>query len=257
MKKLLKLGWIILLFMACSKDDDLNIDDNYNIDKSQNQKATGSSSHELLSDGRFKSIHIELVYAQGQEPSQSSIDNFVDFIENRTFKPNGITIETRSIASLGKTKYTIEDIVQIEETNRTRYNFDDQIALWVYFSDGSSSDDTDSTSVLGTAYRNTSFVIYEQTIQKLSDGAFAPNRELLETTVITHEFGHILGLTNFGTTMVENHEDAEHGKHCNNESCLMYWAVERGAGLANLTGASSAPELDTQCIADLRENGGK
>jgi hypothetical protein len=256
MKTLLKFGWIVLVFMACSKDEDLNIDENH-IDKWLNQKITGSSSHDLLSDDRYKSMLIELVYVQGQKPSQSSVDNFVEFIKNRTYKPNGIIVESRAITASGKSNYTIEDIVSIEDANRTNYNLDDQIALWVYFSDGVSSEDTDSTTVLGTAYRNTSFVIYQQSIQKFSDDAFGPSRELLETTVITHEFGHILGLTNFGATMVENHEDAEHERHCDNESCLMYWAAESGTGLANLTGASSAPGLDDQCISDLRANGGK
>src|SRR5690606_11259953 len=256
MKTLLKFGWIVLLFMACSKDEDLNIDQDY-IDKSQNQKVTGSSAHDLLSDERYKSMLIELVYVQGQEPSQSSVDNFIDFIKNRTFKPNGIMIESRSITSTAKAEYTIEDIVRIEDANRIQYNIDDQIALWVYFSDGTSSEDTDSTSVLGTAYRNTSFVIYEQTIQKFSQGSLGPNRELLETTVITHEFGHILGLTNFGTNMVVNHEGTEHKRHCDNENCLMYWAADSTASLGSLTGASSAPTLDDQCISDLRANVGK
>ena len=33
--------------------------------------------------------------------------------------------------------------------------------------------------VLGTAYRNTSFVIYEQTVQGLSDSPFEPNRSCI------------------------------------------------------------------------------
>jgi predicted Zn-dependent protease len=66
------------------------------------------------------------------------------------------------------------------------------------FIDGASASDSGNSYVLGTAYRNTSFVIYEKTIQSLSDSPFEPSRSLFETTVITHEFGHILGLTNLG-----------------------------------------------------------
>jgi hypothetical protein len=51
-----------------------------------------------------------------------------------------------------------------------------------FFADGKSSKDTDTSVILGTAYRNT----YEQTVHGLSDSAFEPNRSLLETTVITH-----------------------------------------------------------------------
>jgi hypothetical protein len=41
-----------------------------------------------------------------------------------------------------------------------------------FFADGKSSKDTDTSVILGTAYRNTSFVIYEQTVHGLSDSAF-------------------------------------------------------------------------------------
>ncbi|PKQ45077.1 zinc metalloprotease [Confluentibacter flavum] len=256
MKKILKIVCIIIVLAACSKDDDLKTVDETN-NKHENQKATGSSSHDLLSDNTFKSLVIELVYVEGLKPSQNTIDNFVSFLNARTFKPNGITVETRAIASTGKTSYTNQDIIAIEDAHRTKYNINNQIAVWALFIDGASENTTNSGAVLGTAYRNTSFVIFEETIQELSNSTFEPNRSVLETTVVTHEFGHLLGLTNLGSNMVENHEDPEHVKHCNVESCLMYWAAENGSGLSNLVGASTAPQLDAKCIADLQANGGK
>jgi len=256
MKNILKIAWILLVVASCSTGDNLETVDK-TINKSENQKATGSSSNDLLSDDTFKSLVIELVYVEGLKPSQNTIDNFVSFLNARTFKPNGITIETRAIPSTGKTSYTIQDIITIEDAHRTQYNTNNQIAVWMLFIDGASANTTNSSTVLGTAYRNTSFVIFEETIHDLSNSAFEPNRTLLETTVITHELGHLLGLTNFGSNMVENHEDPEHSKHCNIESCLMYWAAESGLGLSNLVGTSSAPQLDAKCIADLQANGGK
>jgi predicted Zn-dependent protease len=200
---------------------------------------------------------VELVYVQGFEPSASSVANFVSFLNARTKKPGGIRVEKRAIASPGKAKYTNQDIVAIEDANRTKYNTSDQIAVWAFFVDGESVSNTDQSVVLGTAYRNTSFVIYEKTIQGLSDGPFEPDRSLMETTVITHEFGHILGLTNLGSPLQSNHEDTAHLKHCKVESCLMYWSAESGSGVANMVSSGSAPQLDSQCIADLRANGGK
>lgn len=256
MKKILKIAWILLVVTACSKGDDLKTDDE-TINKSENQKVTGSSANDLLSDDTFKSLVIELVYVEGLKPSQNTIDNFISFLNARTFKPNGITIETRTIASTGKTSYTNQDIIAIEDVNRTKYNTNNQIAVWMFFIDGASANTTNSSTVLGTAYRNTSFVIFEETIHDLSNSAFEPNRSVLETTVITHEFGHLLGLTNLGSNMIENHEDPEHAKHCNVESCLMYWAAESGSGLSNLVGSNTAPQLDAKCISDLQANGGK
>ncbi|WOD42942.1 membrane metalloprotease [Hwangdonia lutea] len=252
---------LIVSLMACSKEEVSNQVDSNNggteTNKAANRKTTGASANDLLSSSTFKSMIIELVYVDGFEPTQTAINNLKSFIEARTFKPNGITIEKRSIAPTGKLKYSIEDIISIEDSNRTKYNTNNQIAIWAFFANGESNKNTENGVVLGTAYRNTSFVIYQETIEDLSNSAFEPDRSVLETTVITHEFGHIFGLTNLGTPMVSNHEDSSHAKHCNDEDCLMYWSAETGDGLSNLIGSNKAPELDAQCIADLQANGGK
>lgn len=248
---------LAVITLGCS-DNSSNIENENNpINTAANKQATGSSSNDLLSDKTFKGMVIEIVYVEGFEPTQNAINNFKSFLENRTFKPNGITIVKKAIASPNKAKYTIQDIIDIEDKNRTKYNTNNSIAIWTFFTDGESAKNTNNSVVLGTAYRNTSFVIFEETIHDLSNSAFEPNRSVLETTVINHEFGHILGLTNLGTHMVNNHEDTEHAKHCNVESCLMYWSAETGDGLSNLIGSSTAPQLDAQCIADLQANGGK
>ncbi|TDE44384.1 membrane metalloprotease [Flavobacterium rhamnosiphilum] len=258
MKKVITL-LIIGLFLSvasCSKEDD-SIDNSVAVNPNANKQQTGSSSNDLLSDKKFKSMIIEVVYVAGFEPSSTAISNFVTFLTARTYKPNGINVIKRSIPSPGNSPYTDAEIVSIEDANRTKYNTSDQIAVWAFFADGKSSKDTDTGVILGTAYRNTSFVIFEQTIQGLSDSPFKPSRNVLETTVITHEFGHILGLTNLGTALQSSHEDAEHPKHCNVNTCLMYWSSETGSGIGNMVSGDAAPQLDAQCIADLRANGGK
>lgn len=258
MKKILSILAIALLLLltSCSKEED-PIDNSVAVNPNTNKQQTGSSANDLLSDKKFKSMVIEVVYVAGFEPSSTAINNFVNFLTARTYKPNGISVIKRSIPSPGNSPYTNEEIVSIEDANRTKYNTSDQIAVWAFFADGKSSKDTDTSVTLGTAYRNTSFVIFEQTIQALSDSPFEPNRSLLETTVITHEFGHVLGLTNLGTALQSNHEDAAHPKHCAEKSCLMYWSSETGGGISNMVSAGAAPQLDAQCIADLRANGGK
>ncbi|PIB31075.1 membrane metalloprotease [Gaetbulibacter sp. 5U11] len=222
-----------------------------------NKLSVGASANDLLSDTTFSSLVVEVVYVEGFEPSQTAISNFVSFLENRTFKPNGITVQKRAISSPGLTPYTNQEIAAIEDSNRLLYINDNQIAVWAFFADGSSANNTDSGVVLGTAYRNTSFVIYQETIQQLTSGTITNTTPILESTVITHEFGHILGLTNLGTPLQTNHEDLEHPKHCNIESCLMYWKAESGNGVMSMISGGSIPQLDAQCIADLQANGGK
>ncbi|PKQ45332.1 zinc metalloprotease [Confluentibacter flavum] len=254
-KVLVTFLFILFILQSCSKDDIDNVANGIN--KIGNKQVTGSSANDILSDTKFKSIIIELVYVEGFEPTANTIDNFKNFINATSYKPNGITVDKRAISSLGNTEYTIEEIADIEETNRTKYNNGEQIALWVFFTDGKSDKDDSETVVLGTAYRNTSFVIFEETLQNSSNNSFQPNRTLLETTVVNHEFGHLLGLTNFGTDLQSSHEDPEHSRHCNVSSCLMYWEAVSPSGLYNIMNGNSPPQLDAQCIADLQANGGK
>lgn len=259
MEKMLFL--LLIMVMSCTTEKDNSngstAGNNNTDDPTSHLQATGTSSNDLLSSTTFKSMVVELIYVEGFEPSQSSIDNFVSFLEERIHKPEGVIIEKRAIASPGNAPYTNEDIRSIENINRTKFNTENKIAVWAFFTDGSSANNSGNAVVLGTAYRNTSFVIYQETIQDLSNSAFEPNRTVLETTVINHEFGHILGLTNLGAPLQSAHEDVAHAKHCDVDSCLMFWASETGAGIDNLVGLSQAPQLDSQCIADLQANGGK
>ena len=238
------------LLLSCSNNE--NLDNTNGI--INNQQAIGSSSKDLLTDKTFKSAVIEVVYVEGFEPTSAAINNFVSFFNARAYKPNGINVVLKSIPSPGTSPYSIQEIADIESANRTKFNTSNQIAIWVFFADGQSTTDTSTSVILGESYRNTSFVIFEKTVQTLSNSPLEPNRTLLETTVITHEFGHILGLTNLGAPLQSNHEDAVHLNHCNVSSCLMYWSSETGK---NLGSATTAPQLDAQCIADLRANGGK
>lgn len=256
-KRIATLTMIFALLLSCSQNDisnDVTVDGNL---VSNNKRGTGSSSFDLLADDTFKSMVVEVVYVQGYEPSTTAINNFIAFLNERVNKSQGISIVKRAIASSGKATFTNEEIIAIEDANRTKYNTSNQIAVWALFVDGESASNTSSGLVLGTAYRNTSFVIYEKTIQSLTDSPFKPSRSLIETTVITHEFGHILGLTNLGAKLQSNHEDTDHAKHCNVESCLMYWSAESGSGIANMVSGGTAPKLDAQCLADLKANGGK
>lgn len=256
MKKIIALLTIgLFLIVSCSREDD-PIDNTVTVNPITNKQATGSSSNDLLSDKKFKSMIVEVVYVDGFEPSTTAITNFVSFLEARTYKPNGISIIKRAIPSPGKATFSVTEIAGIEDANRTKYNTYGQIAVWVFFVDGKSSSDTSTSVILGESYRNTSFVIFEKTVQGLSDSPLEPNRSLFETTVITHESGHILGLTNLGAPMQSNHEDTSHPKHCNVSSCLMYWESESGKNVSNLA-SGIAPQLDAQCLADLQANGGR
>ncbi|MDH5412648.1 MAG: membrane metalloprotease [Flavobacteriaceae bacterium] len=188
------------LFISCSKGDTTVFnDENGNhteVDTSQNEKPTGSSANDLLAENTFTKIVVEVVYVTGFKPTTTTINSFKSFLQNRLHKSDGIQIIQREIPSTGMSSYSVDDIIALETTHRTKYNSNNEIAVLAFFLNGAYAGNTNNSSVLGIANRNTSFVIFEETIREYSFGVLAPDLSVLETTVINHEFGHILGLVN-------------------------------------------------------------
>lgn len=159
---LVALMMVFVLTVSCSKQDAESEDTVGGNSIANNQKGLGTSSYDLLSDDTFTSMVIEVVYVEGYEPSATAINNFVAFLNERVYKSQGISVVKRAIASPGKATFTNQEIIAIEDANRTKYNTSNQIAVWAFFADGASANSTTSGFVLGTAYRNTSFVIFEK-----------------------------------------------------------------------------------------------
>ena len=257
MRKLMFFLFSFLLFLnySCSNDkSEIDFENGTNI--SPNRKNTGSSANDFLSSTNYKSLVIEVNYVENFRPNAQTLLNLREFLENRINKPNGITIIENKISPLAKNLYNLNDIVLIENANRTKYNTTGTLAVYLLYINGNAEEDTDSSKTLGTAYFNTSAVLFEKTIQDLSDEINEPNRISLETTVLLHEFGHLLGLVDLGSNMQNNHLDSSHDKHCDNESCLMYWQVEN-MGILQMMSSGNIPQLDTNCLLDLQANGGK
>ncbi|MDD3721713.1 MAG: membrane metalloprotease [Lutibacter sp.] len=244
---------ISLLLIGCSKSDD--IENELNNGNYPIKQQVGYSANDILSNKNFTDIYIEVMYVEGFKPSAETLTNLEDFIESRTYKTN-IVIEERLINISTKSIYSMDDVRSIEDANRSVFSFENQLTISALFLNGKSSSDTEKTTILGTSYRNTSFVIFEETIQEGSNDIFEPSKVTLESTVILHEFCHLLGLVNLGSRMVTNHEDPEHSAHCSNENCLMYYLIESGQ-MPPWMRSEQIPELDANCINDLRANGGK
>ncbi|MDR5590934.1 hypothetical protein [Christiangramia sp. SM2212] len=256
LKRLLVFIFSVTLIASCTKDDP-NSGGGGSIDRTANLKSLGTSASDLLSDMTFTSLNIEMVYVEGNKPTDEGIAKFQSFLESRIYKPDGIQINIRSVNSSGKAPFAVEEIVEIEKDERTAYNVGDEIAVYIYFADGSNEKDTNEKFVLGSAYRNTSMVIYEKTIREFASRPGAPNRATIEAATLNHEFGHLFGLVDLGTTPVSNHEDPDNEGHCVTEGCLMRASIEFGSGVINLIDGSGVPNLDDACIEDLQSVGGK
>lgn len=258
MYKFQRVFWILLLtafFSACSKDDSGDVTPT-RVDRSANLKATGDSAEDLLSDITFTSMNIELVYVNGNKPTDAALASLKNFIETRTFKPDGVSFNIRAVNSSGKAPFDIDEIAAIEREERTSYTVGDEIAIYIYFADGSNEKDKDDKFVLGSAFRNTSMVIYERTIRSFANRVGAPSRAALEAATLNHEFGHLFGLVDLGTPLTSDHEDPDSNGHCNVSGCLMRANLEFGISVVDIV-ESGVPALQEACISDLQANGGR
>jgi hypothetical protein len=206
--------------------------------------------HDFLSSSKYEILTIEIVYVEGYQPTGQSLVNLKNFLDERLNKPGGINYVYKSIASPGKSFYTIDDLREIEKDNRMAYSKHKTLETFIFFADAQYTDG----NVLGITYGNSSYAVFEKSIDNNSGGIGQPQKTILETTVEEHEFGHLLGLVDNGTKMVTAH--SANGKHCNNQDCLMYYATETADIMANIMGGE-VPPLDNNCIADLRKNGGR
>jgi len=249
MKKIIIFCLLTLAIAGCKKETTSSIisGPTTNVDK----QAAGSAAAGLLAANTYTSLRIELQYAPGMQPQSQTLTNLANFLTERLNKPGGISVFSKQVASFGKTTITVADITAFTDQYRTVYTDGNQITLYILFADA----DFSTNGVVGVAYRNTAICLFEKTIQANSGGINQASRVKVETGVLLHEIGHLLGLTNNGTSMATPHEDTANKAHCNNSNCLMYYSIET-TGLMNMFN-NAVPTLDANCLADLKGNGGK
>lgn len=233
----------LVLIVSCKKDSTTSVND-------------GVNPNSFLSAAKYDKLIVEIQYVTGFAPTASTVNNLKSFLEQRLNKPTGINIVQNAISSPRKSSYSVTDIRDIESKNRTQNTSGKTLTAYFFFADADYSSNSGNSKVLGIAYGGSSMALFEKTIKEFSGGLGEPSQTDLETAVIEHEFGHILGLVNNGTGMQTEHQDETHGKHCINDKCLMYYTAETSDIIGSIIGGS-IPQLDANCIADLKANGGK
>lgn len=259
MKKIFFLLFVSILFLGCSKDSE-NDEQPKAIDKTANLQATGSSANDILSNTNFNKLAIEIAYVKNYMPSDDAITGFLNFIKAHTFK-NNITVTYKELLSPNEATLTLNKVAELEAENRTVYNENSTLSIYIYFADAPSDDDNPDEDLvtLGAVYRNTSMVIYEKTIKELAAKSVLVTEAAIEESTLNHELGHLMGLVNLGSTMVHEHEDTDAENHCNINGCLMSAQLTFGSGAKKmlLANKNAPPSLDTECLADLKANGGR
>lgn len=252
---------MLFIFLSCSDNSITNSDNESDSDSDNDGDPTfsynhedqpGSSAVDFLASDDFESLVIEIDYMEGYKPTDETVNNLKSFLESRLNKSNITILSPSSIEADGQSSYSANDVRELEEEHRSEFSEENRLAAYVIILDGEYS----QSNVLGIAYYNTSAALFGKSIQNASEGIGSNPKSLIESTVLQHEYGHLLGLVNNGVEMQQDHQDEENGAHCDDENCLMYYAVETSDFFASLIGGE-VPELDDRCLADLAAAGGK
>jgi hypothetical protein len=207
----------------------------------------GSAAKDILTAEKYTALEIDISYMQGYKPDAASLINLHSFLSTYLNKPDGIIIKQKEVPATGKTTLSLDEVVHLEKKYRSSFSRANTIAIHILITDA----DFRGTGDLALSYWNTSFALFGSSVYDYA-GYDAEIKSRLLTTLLQHEFGHLLGLVGQGSPMQQPHKDEENGAHCDNPTCLMYYIVEYPTGPVNVI-----PKLDAHCIADLKANGGK
>lgn len=151
--------------------------------------------------------------------------------------------------------FTSGDLHDLARLHRDHQSTTTTAAFYIVFVDGYYADDSGRRgTVLGVSVGQNVIGMFKPVIDSM-----LLNADIVEQAVLVHEFGHAAGLVNAGVPPTSEHQDIENGRHCTNEDCVMYWAVDGTDAsldfvLGNLT--SSESELfGSECIDDVRAAG--
>jgi hypothetical protein len=97
--------------------------------------------------------------------------------------------------------------------------------------------------------------MFKDVIRSTNVPAFPNVVRFVEQSVLVHEGAHAIGLVDNGVKLASQHKDAEHGAHCTNDRCVMYWLNEGATDAAQfarmyvISGESIL--FDAACLGDV------
>lgn len=236
-----------LLLFSCNtqptqaEDEDLSNGENL----FSHTEEPGGAAADFLKEDRFSELLVEIQYMPGYRPEDGALDELRVFLEGYLNKV--ITIpEPQQIPGGEQEQYSANEIRDLEEQHRQHFSEENTLASYNLFVDGG----FETQNVLGIAYYNTSNAYFGKTIGDVSGSPpLSPSKDKVEGTVLRHEYGHLLGLVDNGTDMLEEHR--QNGAHCSEEECVMYASVNTTDFFANLFDGI-IPDLGDFCLADIQ-----
>jgi len=224
----------------------------------------GSMAPDYLHSDTFEKVQVEFDTIEGRELNEA-LEVGKEAMMAATMKGTPILEGWSTLPSEPSARWDTASLRELERKHRVTPVRGDHIGFYVMVVDGAYTHDTENNKRLAMAYSGTSIAVFADTIQDTCDYALifesdptvkAGLCEAMFGTALVHELGHLLGLVDEGTSMVEDHLDPDHKGHCNNPECVMHWASEQGksAELVRtflMDGKEGLEWVDEACVADI------
>lgn len=218
---------------------------------------------------KVATIEVEVAYEPDAEPftTLTNGDNIWQFTQTNiealfdgrpidvsvTVPPNLAAMQL--IPDQARDNYSAQDILNLANRYRQGSNTETGGNLWVVFLDGYFKDgDSLRTNVLGVNITGTSVTaVFKPVVNSVG---VSSQRKYVEQSSIVHELGHALGLVDTGLPTTSSHTDTDHGGHCTNEDCVMYWLNEGAVNLSDFIGLGGMSQFTVifgpECLQDTR-----
>ena len=226
----------------------------------------GPTGNATVFDPKYTAVNVEIDYEPGAEPYTGNIIGFGDTFDltyaniDRVFagkKQLGIPrtlAAMESVGAIADEELTIADIVALAETHRDQRDTATAKTYYILFVSGHYADaNGPNTGVLGISLGTTGIIVmFKDVIESAGIGNI---QRYVEQSTLVHELGHAIGLVNNGVPLTSAHQDTDHGAHCTNDSCVMYWANEGVSGMTAYATqyvlANDSILFRAECLADV------
>lgn len=210
----------------------------------------GDMARAYLRSSPARRLVVEVDYVKNERPDQGALDHLAAILRRECDKPGGVSVDLGDQIPAQHDAYTIDQIAAIERRYRSTHSDGDTASMWLLYLNGSFAE---GEGALGIAYEGSAAAIFRDQIDSATTAIVTAGA--IERSVVTHEAGHLLGMTNFGYRSRYDHEDAEHPHHSNSKDSVMYYAVEDVSITALLSGGppDDFDQYDRADLASLRD----
>ena len=208
--------------------------------------AVGSFAPAILQPSLSSEVVVEVRTQSGAAPQQASIDHLTTVLRNVTGKT--VTVAGGPGIGGGAQDWSADGLRSTGDGGAAQGN--GRAVLHLLFVHGTFGGDT---SVLGVSVRGDVAAVFLDQVSASSTPLVGSSG--IETAVVTHEVGHLMGLVDL--FLHTGRQDPDHPGHSTDTKSVMYWAVESNL-VSQLLQGGPPSNFDSADLADLQtiRNGG-